>query len=88
MRCPKVTVQRRRLNAHPFHRLVFHFVGDHVKHQIIGVGHYNGDPFVHPDPAVVLAAVNDYRAEAPVAYGIDFGVTADGRTLLVEVNDA
>ena len=37
MRCPKVTVQRRRLNAHPFRRLVFHFVGDHVKHQIIGV---------------------------------------------------
>ena len=37
MRCPKVTVQRRRLNAHPFRRFVCHFVGDHVKHQIIGV---------------------------------------------------
>lgn len=26
--------------------------------------------------------------ESPAAYGIDFGVTADGRTLLVAVNDA
>ena len=24
---------------------------------------------------------------APAAYGLDFGVTADGRTLLVEAND-
>ena len=58
------------------------------RHEIIGVGHYNGDPFIHPDAATVQAAVADYRIEAPVAYGIDFGVTKDGRTLLVEVNDA
>jgi hypothetical protein len=58
------------------------------RHEIIGVGHYRGDPFLHPDAATVRAAVADYRAEAPVAYGIDIGVTPDGRTLLVEVNDA
>ncbi|MBA4192006.1 MAG: DUF4343 domain-containing protein [Planctomycetaceae bacterium] len=56
-------------------------------HEIIGVGHYNGDPFLHPDAVTVKKAVADYRVEAPVAYGIDFGVTADGRTVLVEVND-
>jgi hypothetical protein len=29
-----------------------------------------------------------YRPETPAAFGNDFGVAADGRTLLVEVNDA
>jgi hypothetical protein len=57
------------------------------RHEVVGVGHYRGDPFAHPDPAVVKSAVADYRPEAPAAYGIDFGVAADGRTLLVEVND-
>lgn len=58
------------------------------KNEIVGVGHYAGDPVRHPHPDVVRSAVRDYQPEAPVAYGIDFGVTADGRTLLVEVNDA
>jgi hypothetical protein len=57
------------------------------RHEVVGVGHYRGDPFVHPDPVTVRAGVADYRPAAPAAYGIDFGVTADGRTLLVEVND-
>jgi hypothetical protein len=58
------------------------------KQQIVGVGHYAGDVFRHPDATVVRAAIDAYQAEAPIAYGIDFGVTADGRTWLVEVNDA
>lgn len=58
------------------------------RHEVIGLGHYRGDPFTFPDGKVVRTAVATYRGEAPVAYGIDFGVTADGRTLLVEVNDA
>jgi hypothetical protein len=58
------------------------------RHEVIGVGHYQGDPFVHADAATVRAAVADFRDEAPAAYAIDFGVTRDGRTLLVEVNDA
>ena len=57
------------------------------RHAIIGVGHYRGDPFVHPDADIVQAAVVDFRSAAPVAYGIDFGVTASGQTLLVEAND-
>jgi hypothetical protein len=58
------------------------------RHEVIGVGHYQGDPFIHPDVSIVRAAVARYRDEASSAYGIDFGVANDGRTLLVEVNDA
>lgn len=54
---------------------------------VIGVGHYKGDPFRHPDASVVRAALADYAPEAPVAYGIDFGVAEAGGTHLVEVND-
>jgi hypothetical protein len=58
------------------------------RHQVVGVGFYAGDVFRSPDPVVVRAGIEAFRPEAPAAYGIDFGVTTDGRTLLVEVNDA
>ncbi|MCY0994636.1 ATP-grasp domain-containing protein [Nannocystis sp. ILAH1] len=54
--------------------------------EILGVGHYYGDPLRFPDPEVVRAAVAAYT-DAPAAYVIDFGVLADGSTALVEVND-
>lgn len=54
--------------------------------RILGLSHYLGDFLLYPDAAVVRRAVDDYRSGAPAAYAIDFGVTADGRTLLVEVN--
>lgn len=38
------------------------------------------------DAAVIEAAVAAFT-DAPNGYAIDFGVTADGRTLLIEVND-
>jgi hypothetical protein len=53
---------------------------------VVGTAHYKGDCFTHPDPATVRSAVAAYSG-APAAYGLDFGVTADGRTLLVEAND-
>lgn len=49
--------------------------------------HYWGDPLMFPDSKVIQRAIKDYTS-APDAYGIDFGVTKDGRTLLIEVNDA
>lgn len=58
------------------------------RNQIIGVGHYAGSFFHPPDAEVVQAAVRDFQLTAPVAYAIDFGVTKEGKTLLVEVNDA
>ena len=55
--------------------------------QVVGVGHYKGDPLRYPDASVVLAAIESYGEEAPTAFGIDFGVIEAGSTHLVEVND-
>lgn len=52
------------------------------------IKHYNGNPFLVPDREVVenmVQNMNDH--ESIVAYSLDVGVS-DGKTLLVEVNDA
>lgn len=54
--------------------------------EILDVRPYRGDWRLHFRPSVIEEAVGAY-ANAPAGYGIDFGVTSDGRTLLVEVND-
>jgi hypothetical protein len=54
---------------------------------VAGLAHYRGDWSVVPDSGTVRRAVAAY-SPAPAAYSLDFGVTADGRTLLVEANDA
>jgi hypothetical protein len=54
---------------------------------VVGLALYKGEWSVVPDSATVRQAVAAYSA-APVAYSLDFGVTVDGRTLLVEANDA
>lgn len=58
-------------------------------HQIVGVGHYSGDPLVFPNPGLVKDAVTTFRGydDGPCCYGLDMGVTARGDTELVEVND-
>src|SRR6516162_8008398 len=50
-----------------------------LRGEVIGVGHYKGDPLRFPDPEVIRSAVKDFQAESPVAYGLDFGITAAGR---------
>lgn len=55
--------------------------------QILDMKHYWGDPLVFPDSKIIISAIEDYTT-APDAYGIDFGVTDKGETLLIEVNDA
>jgi hypothetical protein len=57
------------------------------RQQIRGLAYYRGDWSVVPDSATVRQAVVDYGT-APVAYALDFGVSAEGRTLLIEANDA
>ena len=47
---------------------------------ILDVRHYKGDWRKSLDPNIVEAAVSSY-ASAPKAYGIDFGLTKDERTL-------
>jgi hypothetical protein len=56
--------------------------------QILNLSHYQGDCLKFLDSQVVTAAIADYGPLAPAAYGIDFGVLTDGRTVLVEVNDS
>lgn len=53
---------------------------------ILDVRRYKGDWRLHYDPNVIESAVKDFT-DAPAGYAIDFGVTADGRTVLIEVND-
>lgn len=53
---------------------------------ILGVSFYQGDPLVFPAAGVVRIAISSYQ-HAPAGYSADFGVTGDGRTLLIETND-
>jgi hypothetical protein len=55
---------------------------------VVGANHYSGDPLVFPARRIVAEAARAFYGHgAPVAYALDFGVTEDERTLLVEVND-
>lgn len=53
---------------------------------IIDVRPYKGDWRIHYDPKIIESCVKQFSS-APKGYGIDFGVTDDGRTLMIEVND-
>ncbi|MEO1804728.1 MAG: ATP-grasp domain-containing protein [Bacteroidota bacterium] len=58
-----------------------------VRYQdILDVRPYKGDWRLHYDPQVIEAAVDAYQ-DAPAGYALDFGVTAEGETCLVEAND-
>lgn len=57
-----------------------------MRGQILDVRPYRGSWRASSDPRVIEDAVAAYKS-APAGYGMDFGVTKDGRTLLVEVND-
>jgi hypothetical protein len=54
--------------------------------QIIDVRNYKGDWSKVPNKAIVERAIKEFTSQT-AGYGIDFGVTSDGRTLIVEVND-
>lgn len=54
--------------------------------KIIDVRRYKGDWKTHYDPKVIEDCVRDYKSK-PAGCALDFGVTAEGRTVLVEVND-
>lgn len=60
----------------------------------VGIRWYKGDPFVKPDKQVIKDAVerwtmdgNYVRNDVPHACTLDFGVTADDKTLVIEAND-
>ena len=54
--------------------------------KILGVQIYNGDRMYAYDRKVIEKAVRDY-SNSPAACSLDFGVTKDGKTILIEVND-
>ncbi len=55
--------------------------------RVVGCGWYSGDPLTFPDARTVLEAIDAWGPQAPAAYAMDLGRTAEGRTLLVEVNE-
>lgn len=54
--------------------------------RVLDVRPYTGDCHAHFDASVIDEAISCWK-DAPIAYGLDIGVTRDGRTLVVEVND-
>lgn len=52
----------------------------------IFVANYKGEGIVFPDASVILDAVAAFSS-APIGYAMDWAVTEDGKTVLVEVND-
>ena len=54
--------------------------------QVLDVRPYTGDYHAQFDASVIDEAISCWK-DAPIAYGLDIGVTRDGRTLVVEVND-
>lgn len=67
-----------------------HFVAEYrcfvLRGEVLDARRYRGDWGVTVDRKRVELAVRSWE-RAPCAYTLDFGVTDDGRTLLVEAND-
>jgi len=58
-----------------------------LKNEIVGCKHYHGDSLIFPDRKIIEEIFKSYK-EKPVSGSIDVGVTKDGKTVLVEVNDS
>lgn len=54
--------------------------------KIYGMKHYKGDFLKFIDTSIVNEMVKDFT-DCPSAFTLDVGLTDDGRTLLIEVND-
>ena len=57
---------------------------------ITGVKHYLGDPFLVPDKQYVVDAINYLKryTDMPHSYTLDVAILSDGRTEVIELNDA
>lgn len=54
--------------------------------ELIGAKHYTGDFKLTPWWETIERAINDFK-DAPVSYTLDFGITDNGYTQLIEIND-
>jgi hypothetical protein len=57
-----------------------------LRGSILGISHYAGDALVFPSAGAIRITLGGFQG-APAGYSADFGVTDDGLTLLVEIND-
>lgn len=57
-----------------------------IYQNVVGIEFYSGNKKKVYDKKVIDAAVKAYP-DMPAGYALDFGVTDDGRTLLIEMND-
>jgi hypothetical protein len=59
-----------------------------LKGEILGVKHYNGDWSIAPDYSIVTDALSKTKdKDFPVAFCLDWGITKEGKTILIEMND-
>jgi hypothetical protein len=57
-----------------------------LRGRVLNVAHYKGDSLAFPNSSMICEAIDAF-ADAPIGYAMDWGLTSDGRTILVEVND-
>jgi DUF971 family protein len=59
------------------------------EHEVVGVKHYHGDPYLPLRKELVDEMIRAYRPSAPIAYSLDLGVLNDAQKniALVEIND-
>jgi hypothetical protein len=57
-----------------------------LKCDIIGIGHYKGDPLSFPDAGFMKSALSQYTNPI-AAHSMDFAVLSDGHSALIELND-
>jgi len=69
---------------------ILEFVSEHRcfvhEGELKGIQHYTGDFKLFPDVSVIENMIKDYES-ANCAYTLDVGITKEGKTCLVEVND-
>ncbi|MFN7290691.1 MAG: ATP-grasp domain-containing protein [Pirellula sp.] len=54
--------------------------------KVIHLSRTKGDVLRYPDREVMLAAINTFTNRS-IVFGMDWGITASGQTLLIDVND-
>lgn len=57
-----------------------------IQTKVIGASFYKGDPLVFPNGKFIHDTVAAFE-NAPAGYSADFGVTDEGQTVLIEIND-
>lgn len=63
------------------------FVDQDKNDKLRGIHYYQGDVRRFPDPDIIDDMIEKISDDLPVAYTLDVGVTKEGETVLVEIND-